>query len=78
MSRRVSSMLAAGALLALGACNTVSGFGRDLQALGRGIGVVSAETQQQLFQPRYAVGSRARACDASGTELAGASGLPPC
>ncbi len=81
------------ALPVLTACNTVSGVGKDVQAVGNGISSASSYVQREVFgagpQPgqaarlepvsatRQATVTVGRACDPNG-ELAGGEGLPPC
>lgn len=81
------------ALPVLTACNTVTGVGKDVQAVGNGISSASNYVQREVFgapaQPTRVAQVRpvtptrqptvtvGRACDPNG-ELAGGEGLPPC
>jgi predicted small secreted protein len=85
-------VLAALALPALAGCNTVSGVGKDIQAVGRGVSGASASFERALFgtpQPRPPVAKvsyvdargqviAGPACDPAAGELKGGGGLPPC
>ncbi|MEM1088008.1 MAG: entericidin A/B family lipoprotein [Pseudomonadota bacterium] len=82
------------ALAILGGCSTVSGVGKDVSAVGRGISHVADEIREEVFQrdakPRYVENrytsqSSVRPsvivkdpCDPNAGELRGGSGLPPC
>ncbi|MEM1390767.1 MAG: entericidin A/B family lipoprotein [Pseudomonadota bacterium] len=82
------------ALVVLPACSTVSGVGKDVSAVGRGISHVADEVRDEVFgrgndpqyvEQRYSDRSSASAsvivkdaCDPAAGELQGGSGLPPC
>lgn len=70
------------ALPLLGACNTIEGVGRDVQAVGSGVTSAAQYVEREFFGPqprevRTAQVEIGEACDPSG-ELSGGSGLPPC
>jgi len=67
------------ALSVLGACNTVAGIGKDLQAAGGAISQVSDDVRAEFTGPRAtATASAGETCDPGGRELKGRSSLPPC
>lgn len=83
-----TALLGVLALPLLGACNTVDGVGRDVQAIGSGVSTAANYVEREVFgvspQPvrqarvvRRETVSVGRACDPGG-ELAGGTGLPPC
>lgn len=75
----------------LAACNTVSGVGKDVSALGKGVTHMADEVSDEFFpaprrntvrtvyvQPqRRGVASAGQPCDPYSGELSGGS-LPPC
>ena len=81
-------------LIALPACSTVAGVGKDVSAAGRGLTHIADEVRDEVFrrgeqdhyvERRYfdegAVGSTVivkEPCDPAADELRGGSGLPPC
>lgn len=84
MTRISGAAVALSVFLLLPACHTVEGVGRDIQAVGGGIAYVARDTNNELFggygqwdEPR-GVAEVGEPCDATGGELYGGSGLPPC
>ena len=85
----ISSILLLTAPL-LGACNTISGVGKDVSALGKGVTHMADEVGDEFFgasrrntrtvyvQPqRRGVATAGQPCDPYSGELSGGS-LPPC
>ena len=67
------------ALSMLGACNTIAGIGKDLQAAGGAISEVSDEVRDEFNGPKSSSkASAGESCDPGGRELKGHSSLPPC
>ncbi|MEM1036362.1 MAG: entericidin A/B family lipoprotein [Pseudomonadota bacterium] len=89
-----TALFALTGLLILPACSTISGVGKDVSAVGRGISHVADEVREEVFvrdsdrryaETRYTNQSSVRPtvvvkepCDPSAGELRGGSGLPPC
>ncbi|MEL8055491.1 MAG: entericidin A/B family lipoprotein [Pseudomonadota bacterium] len=89
-----TTLFALTGLLILPACSTISGIGKDVSAVGRGISHVADEVREEVFtrdsgpryvENRYTTQSSVRPtvvvkepCDPSAGELKGGSGLPPC
>ena len=70
------------AAMLLGACNTIEGAARDVQAAGGGISHAAREVNRNVFGDYGRDEVRAQAvsgdaCDPYGTELV-AGNLPPC
>ena len=80
--KRILSTSAIAASFMIAGCNTVSGVGKDVTAVGKGVTHVAGEVRDEVFgkpgpKPTgYAyVG---QPCDPSGGELRGGNGLPAC
>ena len=75
MKRPVLSAICALALCLVAGCNTIAGFGRDLQAGGRAISEASDEVAGKA---RSSSTASNETCDPVPRDLKGRSALPPC
>lgn len=79
--KKVLGLVAVTALLLAG-CNTISGAGQDLTAVGKGVSHVAGEVRDEIFGkpgPKpTGFTSVGQACDPSPGTNSSASGLPPC
>lgn len=82
MKHSILATCALGAVMALPACHTVEGVGRDIQVVGDGVSFVARDINNEVFGGygswEQGVATAGEPCDPGDGELAGGSGLPPC
>ena len=80
--KRILSTGAIAASFMIAGCNTVSGVGKDVTAVGKGVSHVANEVRDEVFgKPGPKPQGFARVgepCDPNANELRGGNGLPPC